>query len=197
MPLLLFDRNVPHTGLPSCTHDHRQGGRLAAAHLLELGHRRVAQLRGPADVSSFADRGRGFSDSVAEAGATEVDLSGMASKPALDEGRRLARMLLGQPGGRPTAIFAHNDLMALGALDALAEAGLRCPDDMSVMGYNDSPHVDRVSPPLTTVRLHGQELGRLVGEMAVTAIQSPGQIPVSLTLPPSIIIRESTGIPRE
>ena len=106
-------------------------------------------------------------------------------------------MLLGQPGRRPTAIFAHNDLMALGALDALAEAGLRCPDDMSVMGYNDSPHVDRVSPPLTTVRLHGQELGRLVGEMAVTAIQSPGQIPVSLTLPPSIIIRESTAFPRE
>ena len=57
VPLLLFDRNVPQTGLPSCTHDHRQGGRLAAAHLLELGHRRVAQLRGPADVSSFADRG--------------------------------------------------------------------------------------------------------------------------------------------
>ena len=197
VPLLLFDRNVPQTGLPSCTHDHRQGGRLAAAHLLELGHRRVAQLRGPADVSSFADRGHGFSDSVAAAGATEVDVPAMASKPALDEGRRLARMLLGQPGRRPTAIFAHNDLMALGALDALAEAGLRCPDDMSVMGYNDSPHVDRVSPPLTTVRLHGQELGRLVGEMAVTAIQSPGQIPVSLTLPPSIIIRESTAFPRE
>jgi LacI family transcriptional regulator len=197
VPLILFDRNVPQTGLPSCTHDHRQGGRLAAAHLLELGHRRVAQLCGPADVSSFADRGHGFSDSVAAAGATEVGLSSMASTPALHEGRRLARMLLGQPGGRPTAIFAHNDLMALGALDALAEAGLRCPDDISVMGYNDSPHVDRVSPPLTTIRLHGQELGRLVGEMAVTAIQSPGQIPVSLTLPPSIIIRESTGIPRE
>ncbi|MCW2910901.1 MAG: hypothetical protein JWL68_5690 [Actinomycetia bacterium] len=197
VPLLLFDRNVPQTGLPSCTHDHRRGGTLAADHLLDLGHRRVAQLRGPADVSSFVDRGRGFSESVAAAGATETGLPSVASKPALDEGRRLARMLLAQPGELPTAVFAHNDLMALGALDALAEAGLRCPGDVSVMGYNDSPHVDRVSPPLTTVRLHGQELGRLVGEMAVTAIQSPDQIPVSLTLPPSIIIRESTAFPRE
>ncbi|MFI5066995.1 MAG: LacI family DNA-binding transcriptional regulator [Streptosporangiales bacterium] len=199
VPLLLFDRNVPQTGLPSCTHDHRQGGSLAAAHLLELGHRRVAQLRGPADVSSFVDRGRGFSAAVAAAGAgaTEIDVPDVASKPVLDEGRRLARVLLSQPGGLPTAIFAHNDLMALGVLDALAEAGLRCPGDVSVMGYNDSPHVDRVTPPLTTIRLHGQELGRLVGEMAVTAIQAPGQIPVSLTLPPSIIIRESTAFPRE
>jgi LacI family transcriptional regulator len=197
IPLLLFDRNVPQTGLPSCTHDHRQGGSLAAAHLLDLGHRRLAQLRGPADVSSFVDRGRGFSAAVTAAGAAETELPDVASKPSLAEGYRLARLLLGRPGRLPTAIFAHNDLMALGALDALTEAGLRCPGDVSVMGYNDSPHVDRVTPPLTTVRLHGQELGRLVGEMAVTALQSPGQIPVSLTLPPSMIIRESTAPPRE
>lgn len=195
VPLLLFDRNVPQTGLPSCTHDHRQGGTLAAAHLLDLGHRRVAQLRGPADVSSFVDRGRGFSETIAAAGITEIDVPDVAAKPALSEGFRLARLLLSQHAELPTAIFAHNDLMALGALDALSGAGLRCPEDISVMGYNDSPHVDRVTPPLTTVRLHGQELGRLVGEMAVTALQSPGQRPVSLTLPPSIIIRDSTATP--
>jgi LacI family transcriptional regulator len=197
VPLILFDRDVPQTGLPSCTHDHRKGGSLAAGHLLDLGHLRVAQLRGPMDVSSFVDRGRGFSETVTATAATELTVPDVAAKPALAEGHRLARILLSQYADPPTAIFAHNDLMALGALDALAEAGLRCPQDVSVMGYNDSPHVDRVSPPLTTVRLHGQELGRLVGEMAVTAIQTPGQIPVSLTLPPSIIIRESTAPPRD
>lgn len=197
VPLLLFDRNVPQTGLPSCTHDHRQGGTLAAAHLLDLGHRRVAQLRGPADVSSFVDRGRGFSETITAAGITEIDVPDVAAKPALSEGWRLARLLLSQHADPPTAIFAHNDLMALGALDALGEAGLRCPDDVSVMGYNDSPHVDRVNPPLTTVRLHGQELGRLVGEMAVTALQAPDQRPLSLTLPPSIIIRDSTAAPHD
>jgi LacI family transcriptional regulator, galactose operon repressor len=195
VPLLLFDRNVPQTGLPSCTHDHRQGGTLAAAHLLDLGHRRVAQLRGPADVSSFVDRGRGFTETIATAAITEIGVPDVAAKPTLSEGFRLARLLLSRQSEPPTAIFAHNDLMALGTLDALAEAGLRCPEDVSVMGYNDSAHVDRVTPPLTTVRLHGQELGRLVGEMAVTAMQDPEQTPVSLTLPPSIIIRGSTAAP--
>lgn len=196
VPLLLFDRDVPQTGLPSCTHDHRRGGTLAAGHLLELGHRRVAQLRGPADVSSFVDRGRGFAETIAAAGITEVAVPDVASKPSLAEGRQLAQLLLSRQGEPPTAIFAHNDLMALGALDVLREAGLGCPRDVSVMGYNDSPHVDRVSPPLTTVRLHGEELGRLVGEMTVTAIQSPDRAPVSLRLPPSMIIRESTAPPR-
>jgi LacI family transcriptional regulator len=196
IPLLLVDRNVPQTGLPSVTHDHRRGGALAAGHLLGLGHSRVAQLRGPSDVSSFADRGRAFSEAIAAAGAAETEVPDVAATPSLREGHRLLTLLLSQQGELPTAIFAHNDLMALGALDALAEHRIRCPADISVVGYNDSAHVDRVSPPLTTVRLHAQELGRLAGEMTVTAISAPGQPPVSLTLPPSLIVRESTALPR-
>jgi LacI family transcriptional regulator len=195
IPLLLVDRNVPQTGLPSCTHDHRQGGALAAGHLLALGHRRIAQLRGPSDVSSFADRGRGFADALSAAGATQVEVPDMAPAPTLAEGHRLLRKLLSEQAEMPTAIFAHNDLMALGALDALGELGLLCPRDVSIVGYDDLPHVDRVSPPLTTIRLHGEELGRLVGEMAVSAITSPGRAPMSLTLPPRLIVRESTGPP--
>jgi LacI family transcriptional regulator len=196
IPLLLVDRNVPQTGLPSCTHDHRQGGALAARHLLDLGHTRLAQLRGPSDVSSFVDRGHGFTDAVG-AGAVEIELGEAAATPSQQEGYRLFRKLVDQERDLPTAIFAHNDLMALGALDALAEAGLRCPGDISVIGYNDSAHVDRVTPPLTTIRLHTHELGRLIGEMTVTAITSPDQPPVSLTLPPSLIVRKSTALPRD
>jgi LacI family transcriptional regulator len=197
IPLVLVDRNVPQTGLPSCTHDHRLGGALAAGHLLSLGHRRLAQLRGPLDVSSFADRGRGFADAVRAAGAAVVEVPDAAPAPSLREGHRLLRMLLSQQPEMPTAVFAHNDLMALGALDALAEAGLRCPQDISVVGYDDLPHMDRVNPPLTTVRLHGEELGRLAGEMAVSAITLTGRPSMSLTLPPSLIVRKSTAPPRD
>jgi LacI family transcriptional regulator len=195
IPLLLVDRNVPQAGLPSCTHDHRQGGALAARHLLDLGHTRLAQLRGPSDVSSFVDRSRGFTDSLG-AGATEVDLGETAATPSLQEGYRLFRKLLQHERQLPTAIFAHNDLMALGALDALSEAGMHCPGDISVIGYDDVSHVDRVMPPLSTIRLHTHELGRLVGEMTVTAITAPDQPPMSLTLPPSLIVRKSTAPPR-
>jgi LacI family transcriptional regulator len=192
IPLLLADRNVPQTGLPSCTHDNVAGGRVAAEHLAELGHRRVAQLWGPRDVSSFVDRGQAFSAAVAAAGLAEVELPEAAPVPTEDEGRRLVRSLVGLGAQLPTALFAHNDLMALGALEALTEAGLRCPDDVSVVGYDDLPHVDRITPALTTVRLHSEELGRLVGEMTVSAIASPSGPPMSLTVPPRLIVRAST-----
>jgi LacI family transcriptional regulator len=195
IPLILIDRNVPQTGLPSCTHDDQQGGFLAGQHLLDLGHKRLAQLRGPSDVSSFVDRGRGFT-AATRAAAAEIELPDVAATPSVEEGRRLLRLLLSQESELPTAIFAHNDLIALGALDVLAEAGLQCPADISVIGYNDSPHADRETPPLTTIRLHGQELGRLAGEIAITAITTPGERPMSLTLPPSLIVRESTAPPR-
>jgi LacI family transcriptional regulator len=195
IPLLLADRNVPQTGLPSCTHDNDAGGALAARHLLELGHRRIAQLRGPQDVSSFVDRGAAFSRTVAAAGVAEVEVGDAARTPSVDEGRRLLRLLLDQRSPRPTAVFAHNDLIALGALEVLAEAGLRCPADMSVLGYDDLPQVDKVTPPLTTVRLHGEELGRLVGEMTVATIAAPDRPPLSLTLPPRLMVRASTAAP--
>ena len=195
IPLLLVDRDVPQTGLPSCTHDHKLGGTMAARHLLDLGHRRIAQLRGPADVSSFVSRGLGFSETLAEAGATELLLPSQATLPSLEQGRRLLRLLLDQEPEPPTAIFAHNDLMALGALEGLTAVGLRCPGQISVVGYNDSPLVDRVTPPLTTIRLHAQELGRLVGEMTVAAIRSPDEPPSSLRLPPTLVVRASTAAP--
>jgi LacI family transcriptional regulator len=196
IPLLLADRNVPQTGLPSCTHDNDAGGTLAARHLLDLGHRHLAQLRGPQDVSSFVDRGAAFSRTVTAAGAVELDLGDAARTPSLREGQRLARLLLARGRDRPTAVFAQNDLIALGALEVFADSGLRCPADISVVGYDDLPQVDRVTPPLTTVRLHGEELGRLVGEMTVAAIASPDRPPPSLTLPPRLMVRASTAPPR-
>jgi LacI family transcriptional regulator len=192
-PVVLAVRNVPGIRLPACTDDDLLGGTLAARHLLALGHRRVAQLRGPADVYSFVERGGGFSKTVAAAGAVEVEVPSTGLTPTLEEGERLMRLLLDGKRVAPTAIFAHNDLMALGALAVMRERGLNCPKDFSVIGYNDSPQVDRVMPPLTTIRQPSEELGRTAAEMAVALLTAPDRPVASRSLAPTLVVRESTA----
>jgi LacI family transcriptional regulator len=192
-PVVLAVRNVPGIRLPACTDDDLLGGTLAAQHLLALAHRRVAQLRGPADVYSFVERARGFTRTVAAAGAVEVEVAGTALTPTVEEGGRLMRLLLDRKRPLPTAIFAHNDLMALGALAVMRERGLNCPGDFSVIGYNDSPQVDRVMPPLTTIRQPGEELGRTAAEITISMLTSPERRPASRSLPPTLVVRESTA----
>jgi LacI family transcriptional regulator len=104
-------------------------------------------------------------------------------------------VLLQRAGRRLTAVFAHNDYMAIGAIQAMKEHGIRCPEDMSVIGYNDSPLVDRLSPALTTIRLPAAEVGALAGESVIKAIEHPQTPPVSAWIPPSLVVRASTAPP--
>jgi len=112
IPVILAVQGLPGIRLPACTADDLLGGTLAAQHLLALGHRRVAQLRGPVDIYSCFERAQGFSATVAAAGAVEVRIRNTAPTGSVDDGRRLMSQLL--DGGRalPTGIFAHHDLMA-------------------------------------------------------------------------------------
>jgi LacI family transcriptional regulator len=149
IPVVLAVQTIPGLRLPFCTNDDIAGGTLAAQHLLSLGHRRVAQLRGPADMDSCVQRAQGFSTTIAAAGAVEVKIRATAPTGSLDEGRRLMRQLLDSGRARPTGIFAHNDLMAFGALTVAEEHGLRSPRDLSIVGFHDLPLVERTAPPLT------------------------------------------------
>ena len=196
IPVVLAVRKVPGNRLPACTNDELLGGALAAEHLLALGHHRVAQLRGPSDFYSTLERAQGFSKAVAKAGAVELTVASTAGSPTPDEGARLMRLLLDRSRSVPTAVFAHHDLMALGALTAMRERGLECPKDISLVGFHDLPQVDRVTPPLTTVRQPGEELGRIAAEMTVAMLNSPAQPPSSRSLAPTLIVRQSTA-PRE
>lgn len=194
-PVVLAVRPLERTTLPTITLDDRLGARLAAEHLAELGHTRVAQLVGPLDVVNFDQRRAGFADAAGHAGMQVVDSPGVALIPSLVEGRRLMTRLLEQHPRPPTAVFAHNDLMALGALAVLRDHGLSCPDDISLVGYNDSVAAEFTHPRLTTVRLPGYELGRLAAEIAVTVIEQPATPPTQLSLPPMLIVRDSTAAP--
>ena len=182
--------------LPEALQDDVAGAADAARHLLESGHRRVAQVVGDQRISSFVDRERGFRDVItAQAGTQLVDVGEHAHDSTIAEGRRLASVLLELPEGeRPTAIFAHNDMLAVGVLDAIADAGLTCPADVSVIGYNDAPLSDHLSPPLTTVKLPAFEIGEHAARMALAAGSNTDE-PERVMLSPQMVLRESVAPP--
>lgn len=197
IPVVLAVQTVPGIRLPAFTHDDILGGALAAQHLLALGHRRVAQLRGPADIYSCLQRAQGFSQTIAAAGATEVMLRSTGPMGTAEEGGRLMRQLLDSKRALPTGIFAHHDLMAFGAISVAEERGLVCPRDFSIVGYADLPNLERMVPPLTSVSLPREELGRLTAEVMVEMLSSADRLPVSRKLAPTLVIRQSTGPPRD
>jgi LacI family transcriptional regulator len=193
-PVVIAVRGIPGSPLPHVLHDDRAGGALAARHLIELGHTRLAELRGPMDVGNFVARHEGFRDACKDAGVELVDALGYGSRPIREEGERLARDLLElHAGSLPTAVFAHNDLMAIGALSVFRQHGLACPDDVSLVGYNNSPAMDQVNPPLTSVAYPGIEVGQSAGALALQLIARNDRPTPGAVFQPTIVVRESTA----
>jgi LacI family transcriptional regulator len=195
-PVVIAVRGLPGSPLPHVLHDDRAGGTTAARHLIELGHTRLAELRGPTDVGNFVARHEGFRDACREAGVECVDGLGFGSRPIREEGERLAGELLARHGDAlPTAVFAHNDLMALGALGVFRANGLVCPRDVSLVGYNDSPVIDQVDPPLTSVAYPGAEVGEAAGNLALQLIARSDRRVPSAVFQPTLLVRASTSPP--
>jgi LacI family transcriptional regulator, galactose operon repressor len=187
-------RNIDGLGLPYVIHDDQHGGELAAGHLVELGHTVLAQLRGPSEIDVFAKRGEGFRRTVGAQGLVDVTISELASLVTVHEGRRLMELTLDQNRDNPpTAVFAHADVMAVGAIEALEARGLRCPEDISVIGYDDVPLVSHLRPALSTIELPAEEIGLRAGDMLLSLIDDPDAEPGSISLPARLIARASTG----
>lgn len=195
VPTVLAVRQLPGSGIPAITHDDVAGGRLAAEHLLSLGHTHLAQLMGPRDIWSFEGRATGFREAAIAAGATCIDIESSERLPNREAGIVLAGELLRRGGPPPTGVFAHNDTIAIGAIGALRDGGLDCPAEVSIIGYNDVPLTDAIRPPLTTVRLPGYELGRLAAELIVTRISGGEETTNAVVLAPELIVRASTAPP--
>ncbi|MFP3914393.1 MAG: LacI family DNA-binding transcriptional regulator [Actinomycetota bacterium] len=189
-PVVIAGRPLPGSTLPQAVLDDGAGARMAAEHLHQLGHRHVVQLRGPLDVANFQYRAEAFTQASRDLGLREVELPEIGTRPILEEGRRLMGALLDRGEGVPSAVFAHNDLMAMGALAVLREAGRRVPQDVSLIGYNDLPMMDLVDPPLTTIRYRSREIGLAAGRLVVEVLS--GSNPPSVCLEPSLVIRAST-----
>lgn len=190
VPVVLTARPLAHTTLPQVIQDDRQGASLAVQYLAELGHERVAQLRGPLDVENFARRAEGFSETARRSGMTEIGIDAYGSRPVIEEGDRLMRILMAQ-SDLPTGVFVHNDLMAVGALSVLHEAGIAVPGRVSMIGYNDLPTVGHVDPPLTTIRYPGWDVGKHAGDMVKGLLA--GEPIENVILEPTLVVRCSTA----
>jgi LacI family transcriptional regulator len=197
VPVVMAVRWIRDLDIPVVANDDLRGGALAAEHLVGLGHRRIAQLHGPTDIETFNERGLGFRSTLARLGVRDDGPVDWARTPSVQEGRRLMRLVLDRSATPPTAVFAHNDLIAVGAMEALRDAQLHCPEDVSVVGYNDMPLTEHLAPPLTTVRMPTLEVGRVAAETMIALIEERTAVPpVSISLQPQLVVRGSTAPPR-
>lgn len=194
IPAVLINRGLDGASVPSVVNDDQGGIGLAVAHLVSLGHRRIAHLAGPAGVSTAIDRRQGFVAALEAAGLDPAEAPVVAADAyATEAGRAAMRSLLAGPFF--TAVVAANDMLCLGIYDALAEVGLRVGADISVTGFNDMPFVDRIAPPLTTVRIQHAAMGGQAAGLLLAAIAAPGSAVAEIRLAPTLVVRESTRVP--
>ncbi len=192
VPLVLIDREVGALPVDAVLVDNRQGGWLAAQHLLELGHRRVGCVAGPAALSSSVDRLEGFRDGLASAGVAVGDEQVVIGGFRLEDGYREALALLDRDPSM-TAVFAANDLMALGVIRAAHDRGRAVPRDLSVVGFDGIGLSAVVVPRLTTVRQPLGEIARQAVETLTRRLADRERDVERLVLPVDLIVRESTA----
>jgi LacI family transcriptional regulator len=196
VPMVMVNRRPEGLDIPSITPDDAAGIELAVDHLASLGHRRIAHLAGPSTTSTGVARRRAFRNAV-----RDRDLDG---DPALvvtcerwsEAAGATALQTLLDSGVEPTAVVAGNDLIALGCYDVFAERGIDCPRDVSVVGFNDMPFLDKLAPPLTTLSIPHQQIGAEAARLLLDAIAEPDRPARSVLLPLTLVVRGSTAPPR-
>jgi LacI family transcriptional regulator len=193
LPVVLMNRTAQGYPFSSVAVDNEQGVRAAVGHLSALGHTKIGHIAGPQEISTGAARLRGFLDGMRSHGhAVTDDQIVTAAAYTIEEGLRLGRELL-QARDDLTAIVAANDMLAVGCYGALDELGLRCPDDVSVTGFNDMPFIDRLRPPLSSVRFPHYQLGTEAATLLIERIAAEDSPVKILYLAPELVARGSTA----
>ena len=193
-PIVLVNRGLEDGSLPMVGVDDRRGLGLAVEHVHSLGHRRIAHVGGPQGTSTGHQRYLGFEDALVALGlGPNRELVRIAGAFTAPEGEKACRELF-DAKLEFTAIVAANDLLALGCYDALAAHGLSCPTDVSVVGFNDIPFLDRLRPPLTSVRVPQREIGVAAADLLLDCLVD-ADCRRQVWLEPSLVVRGSTGPP--
>ncbi len=191
-PVVAVDLALAGSRASYVASDNLGGARLAVRHLYELGHRRIATIAGLAHTKPAADRLLGYRAELQKLGLTPQPGYEPAGDFYMESGETAMRALLALPEP-PTAVFAASDMMAVGAIRAMADAGLRCPDDIAVVGFDDIQLAELVSPALTTIRQDKQALGAAAARSLVRLIDDTETAPHVSVLPVELVVRESCG----
>jgi LacI family transcriptional regulator len=190
--VVMVDRNVPGVEVDAVLADNCQGGYLVTQHLIELNHRRIGCITGPSNLTPSADRIIGYRRALEQANLSVDESLIMPGDFHIESGYAATLRLLNLPDP-PTAIFAFNDLMAVGAMHAASQAGVEVPRDLSIVGFDDIELASYVTPALTTVKQPTMEMGKKAVQLLIERIEDK-DIPTRCHISPTeLIIRDSSG----
>jgi LacI family transcriptional regulator len=193
-PVVVVDRSIDDGEHCSVAVDDVLGGEVALAHLIELGHERIAFVGGPNNIGQVTDRREGARRALDRAGLPPENLVDLVTGAlTVAEGRGAGQRLAGLPAARrPTAAFCANDLLALGLLQQCVSLGLRVPEDLAIVGYDDIEFAAAAAVPLTSVRQPRQLLGRTAAKLLLDESSNPDHEHQRVTFTPELVVRTST-----
>lgn len=196
LPVVLVNRTFEDGSMSACTVDDRKGSELAVQHMVELGHERIGYVAGPQNVSTGHRRYIGFEQAM--------DAAGLAVPPArvsyadafTEEAGAAACAEVLEADPSITAIITANDRLAIGCYDTIFAQGLSCPDDVSIIGFNDMMFIDRLRPPLSSIRVPQREIGYAAADLLLEQLTGHAPPAHEVMLAPTLVVRGSTGRPR-
>jgi DNA-binding LacI/PurR family transcriptional regulator len=194
IPFVILDNQQRNPTVPSVVVNNFKGGYDATKHLIDLGHTDIAHISGPDPFLSSRERERGFLFALKEAGLQPFQVEqGSFDIPS---GYAIAKRWI--DGGRlPTAVFAADDFMALGVMDAFKNEGIRIPQDVSVVGFDDQIYAEEFHPALTTIRMPFEKIGRQGVDILLKLIKDSPKRNTIMEFDPELMVRKSTGAPRD
>lgn len=194
IPLVTVDNQSNLQPLNSVVVENYRGAYLAVQHLVELGHQRIAVIRGPQKYKSLTERFHGYLNAMFDA---RISIDSSLIQDSLSQGlpnkgylEMKALLKLQEP---PTAVFAVSDRTALGAISAIKEVGLKVPTDLSIVGFDDMPPYAYPEPALTSVTSKRLEMGHIAMQRLHQIINGPNQVPINIMMPCQLVIRDSSS----
>jgi DNA-binding LacI/PurR family transcriptional regulator len=192
VPLVCVDRRLDRAKVDTVLVDNVRGAIEATEHLIAHGHRRIGYLEGKQGVSTTRERLEGYRSALARHGIADDPALVLSGDSRPESARRLTTQLLQSPE-RPTALLVGNGMMTIGVLEAIHDLGLRIPEDVAVIGYDDMPWARALTPALTVVRQPGYELGSRAMELLRQRIREPERSITTVMLQPDLVVRGSCG----